>query len=159
MVNLGQGDMTASKFEYFPVDFPVSGKISGDRAVSDCLHRHSFHAEIVSNLGIRSLFRLRPPPSNAKGPPHLGGPFALGAKREDLVQTLRFDKTRPQARFGRGAQRRSPKGQSSPWAVLINPSLFAKQSAGWRISTEMTCGNPAKPAIKRASCFLGFADS
>jgi len=44
-------------------------------------------------------------------------------------RTLRFDKTRPKERFATSRRRRrSPQGQNGPEAVLVHPSLSARQS-------------------------------
>jgi hypothetical protein len=90
--------------------------------------------------------RLPPPPSNEKGPPQKGGPFSLGAKREDLVQTLRFDKlaatgefeTRREATKPAGSQR--PKGccdQSLARNVEIKPIVLFKRR-WWRSSQSLS---------------------
>jgi hypothetical protein len=41
-------------------------------------------------------------------------------------------------------------------AIFALTAATAIQSAGWRISTEMTCRNPGKPAMCGLSAFQGL---
>ena len=70
--------------------------------------------------------RLPPPPSNEKGPPQKGGPFSLGAKREDLVQTLRFDKLAATGEFETRREATKPRRghYACPWRNGISGSYW-----------------------------------